>query len=239
MNSQRILIIDNNINRISWGAGELMAYARKQLNAEITVRRAPQRDWPQDLLQYSHIVISGSLTAALDEAPWIDELDRAILKWMDRGTPVLGVCYGHQSIVRALSGRKALRRAPVGEFGWTRIEQVSNALGPSPLFAGLPSVFHSYSSHYDEVVELPESLVHDARSERCSIQSFRHRTQPVFGIQFHPERTLLKGTTDLEAKIKRSEIEHLVTADPKLGTQLYRAEVADRIFGNFFALGRI
>lgn len=224
----RILVVDNNILKPFWGAADLARFATEAPGATVEVRRAPQGDLPTDLARYDRVVISGSITSANDEAPWITQLEGAIRSWLERGTRVLGVCYGHQMIARVLGGQDSVRRGAAPEFGWTRIEQVSE----DPLFRGLPKSFHSYSSHYDEVCRLPSSLKLLARSEICGVQAYAMQEKPVWGIQFHPEKTLEAATLELKEKIAQGKPATLL--NPRKGPELYRDEVGQTIFRNFF-----
>lgn len=226
----RILIVDNNLEPTSWGAADLKQYATRVTGATVAVRRAPHDDLPKNLLDYDRIVLSGSLTSVLDDTPWISHLDEAIRTWVNAGKPFLGVCYGHQALSRALGGKQAVRKGVTPEFGWTQIEMLEDA----PLFKGLPKSFHSYSSHYDEVCNLPKGIKRLARSERCEVQACQLEDRPVFGIQFHPERDLETATRSLEKRIKDKKPEPILRM--KDGPKLFDSKVGDLIFGNFFAV---
>lgn len=224
----RVLVVDNNIMRESWGASELVRLARSRQGVTVEVRRAPHRDLPRDLGRFDRVILSGSMTGATDEAPWIGDLEAAIRFWVDRGTPLLGVCYGHQMIARALGGKAAVRRGDRPELGWARIER----LGASRLLEGLPDSFHTFAWHFDEVVQIPAEMRLVARSERCPIQAFEHRSKPVYGVQFHPERDDQAGARSLRERMKK-EPGFRDYLEPDQGTALYDPRVADAIFGNF------
>ena len=130
----------------------------------------------------SHLIISGSETSCLDDQPWTAELERWVQNWVKRKKPVLGICYGHQFMVRALAGIQHVRRAPKPEFGWELIQCDSTC----HLFQGIGSL-SVMVSHYDEVYNLPNSFRIIATGEGCSIHAFQYMNLPVYGIQFHPE----------------------------------------------------
>ncbi len=226
----RVLIVDNNIDPDCWGAGDLRRLARLAPGATITVRRAPQEDLPREPWHFDRIIVSGSKTSVLEEAPWISALDEFIRRAVDAGKPYLGVCYGHQALARALGGKSTVRQAKRGEFGWARIER----LAPSRLLEGLPDSFHSFAWHKDEVCGLPEGARALARSETCPIQAFELKSDPVFGIQFHPEREPAEAEKSLAARRKKGQTQDMLNAG--LGRRLYDPKVGETLFRNFLEL---
>ncbi len=215
--------------RPSWGAGSLVREAVKVPGNTAIVRRAPEDDLPSSLDEFDAVILSGSMTSCLAREPWTDHLDEAIRHWVERRIPLLGVCYGHQSIIRALGGVAHLRKGQ-SEVGWTEIEQT----GESAIFEGLPRKFWTFSNHHEEAQSLPPALVANARSERCEIQAFSHVTAPVFGIQFHPEKNLPEAEETFRGY--RAKGRSSILMRPKDGSKLLDATVAERIFGNFFRL---
>lgn len=103
--------------------------------------------------------------------------------------PVLGVCLGHQGIVHYLGGRVV--QAPVICHGKTSsIGFRSSRQDTVPLFDGLPNPFQAmrYHSLVAEEEGFPEELEITAREMYHGlIMGLRHKTRPVYGVQFHPE----------------------------------------------------
>jgi anthranilate synthase component 2 len=100
--------------------------------------------------------------------------------------PLLGVCLGHQSIGQAYGGKVV--RAPLPVHG--KLATVNH--NGSGLFAGITGPFQAtrYHSLVVERGSLPDGLEVTAELEDGLIMGLKHRSQPVFGVQFHPESIL-------------------------------------------------
>ncbi len=226
----KILILDNHIDSDSWGAADLRAYASAVTGATVYVRRPPQGDIPLEPKYFDRIIVSGSKTSALEDAPWIEKLHDFIRRAVQENRPFLGVCYGHQSLIRSLGGKEFVGRSQEPEFGWTEIEVVQ----PSPLFQGVSKKFHTYSSHFEEVQKLPAGMKKLAQSKSCEIQACQLEDRPIFGIQFHPEKSLEGAEKALQVRKKLGTPQNLLF--PKEGKKYYDPKVAENIFRNFFLL---
>jgi len=100
--------------------------------------------------------------------------------------PMLGVCLGHQCLVQLLGGRVV--RAPRLMHGKT--SPVFHEGGG--LYEGVSNPFEAtrYHSLIAERESLPGVLAVSARTWEDEIMGVRHRTLPVFGVQYHPESIL-------------------------------------------------
>lgn len=228
-----ILIIDNNVDPAYWGSESLVRFARSVPSATIAVRRGPHDDLPapeRATQHFDRLVISGSKTSCLDHFPWVGRLEELTRAFVSADKPVLGVCYGHQILARALGGRDIVRKGTTPEFGWTEIEQT----GSTELFKGLPRKFMSFSSHYEEVSRLAPGFIHLAKSKDCGIQAVQLQGKRVFGIQFHPEKNL----NDAEASFQERKAAKNKSSPPLMGEgqseKLFNPQVGERIFGNFY-----
>lgn len=97
--------------------------------------------------------------------------------------PVLGVCLGHQALGQAFGGEVVRARSIV--HGKTSPVHHNGA----GLFEGLPSPleatrYHSLAVRRDT---LPDCFLLDAWTQDGEIMALRHRSRPLFGVQFHPE----------------------------------------------------
>lgn len=97
--------------------------------------------------------------------------------------PLFGVCLGHQSIGQAYGG-KVVRAEKVMHGKTSAITHTGKGI-----FAGIPSPFTAtrYHSLVVERASLPACLEVTAETADGTIMGLQHVTQPVFGVQFHPE----------------------------------------------------
>jgi anthranilate synthase component 2 len=101
----------------------------------------------------------------------------------ETGTPLMGVCLGHQTIGQAFGG-KVVR---CHEIVHGKLGQMHHT--GTGLFAGLPSPFDAtrYHSLVVERETLPDCLQVTAHLEDGTIMGLQHKTLPIHGVQFHPE----------------------------------------------------
>ena len=106
-----------------------------------------------------------------------------VIKCLEGKFPILGVCLGHQCIGQAFGGK--ITRAPKPMHG--KISTISH--DGARIFNGVPSPFQATRYHSLTVApdSLPKCLEVTAESEDGVIQGLSHRTQPIHGVQFHPE----------------------------------------------------
>lgn len=101
----------------------------------------------------------------------------------ETGTPLIGVCLGHQTIGQAFGG-KIVRAGQImhGKMGTVRH-------GGESVFRGLPSPFEAtrYHSLVIERDSLPDSLNITAEIDDGTIMGVAHKSLPIHGVQFHPE----------------------------------------------------
>ncbi len=106
--------------------------------------------------------------------------------------PLLGVCLGHQSLVRAFGGR--IGRAERILHGKTSPIRHDGR----GLFRGLPETFQAARYHSLVAVEIPECFEITARTaDRDEPMAVTHREKPLYGLQFHPESFLTERGCDL------------------------------------------
>ena len=98
------------------------------------------------------------------------------------GTPLLGVCLGHQTIGQALGGNVVKTKPLHGKT--SKIKHTNKSV-----FAGIPEPIEvtRYHSLIVEKNSLPDTLEVTAETDDGIIMGLRHKTKPIHGVQFHPE----------------------------------------------------
>jgi para-aminobenzoate synthetase component 2 len=105
------------------------------------------------------------------------------------GHPLLGVCLGHQAIAEALGATVT----HADELMHGKTSQIEH--DDSLIFRDLPQPFRATRYHSLAIVDgtVPDELVITARTPSGVIMGVQHATQPVYGVQFHPESVLTEG----------------------------------------------
>jgi anthranilate synthase component II len=170
-----LLLIDN-YDSFTWN----LVHYLGELGAEVVVRRNDALDVQEAMAMRPAGIVLSPGPCNPDAAGICLPLTLAAA---ETGTPLLGVCLGHQTIGQAFGGRVV--RAPHivhGKLGTMHHEGRG-------VFAGLPSPFAAtrYHSLVVDRATLPDTLEVTAWLEDGTIMGLRHRTLPIEGVQFHPE----------------------------------------------------
>ncbi|UCQ56965.1 glutamine-hydrolyzing GMP synthase [Edwardsiella piscicida] len=107
------------------------------------------------------------------------------------GVPVLGVCYGMQTMAMQLGGR--VESSTEREFGYAKVEVTA----PGRLFDGIQdalsangnAVLDVWMSHGDKVTAIPSDFTTVASTETCPYAIMANEEKRFYGVQFHPEVT--------------------------------------------------
>ncbi len=125
------------------------------------------------------VILSGGPASVKAEAS-----PRAPQDVFELGVPVLGICYGEQTICAQLGGD--VERSDHREFGRAVVEVIEQ----SPLFEGVwekGSSHQVWMSHGDRVNAIPEGFKIIAQSEGAPFAAIADETRRIYGVQFHPE----------------------------------------------------
>jgi GMP synthase (glutamine-hydrolysing) len=132
------------------------------------------------------IILSGSHMAAYEEST-----ARAPKSAFELGVPVLGICYGMQTMAQQLGGR--VEAGKVREFGFAEVR----ARGHTKLLEGIEDsrsaeghgLLRVWMSHGDKVVEMPPGFRLMASTAVCPIAGMADEARRFYAVQFHPEVT--------------------------------------------------
>src|SRR4051794_31640299 len=169
--SERVLILD-------FGAQYAQLIARRVREQNVFCQLV-RHDLPASRiaeLKPRGLILSGGPASVYE--PNAPHCDPALF---DLGVPVLGICYGMQLACQALGGE--VKPAPSREFGRAQCH-VTEADG---LFQGVPAETVVWMSHGDQVRSVSADWLPLAATDACPVAAVRHRSRPVFGLQFHPE----------------------------------------------------
>jgi len=119
------------------------------------------------------LILSGgpSLERAGNCSVYIKELD----------LPILGICLGHQVMAKAFGGK--VKTGASGGYAAVEIE----ILEEDDILKGIGPKTNVWASHADEVSTLPPGFTRLARSRICEIEAMKHKSKPLYGVQWHPE----------------------------------------------------
>ncbi|WP_435361966.1 type 1 glutamine amidotransferase [Haloarchaeobius sp. DFWS5] len=134
---------------------------------------------------YDLVLVAGSQAHVTDPQPWFDDLGDYLDRAVADGTPVVGICFGHQFLASHFGGR--VEALPERREGISTIERTA-ASDDHPTFATLPRQFESFVYHADHVTAVPDDASVLATDD-SGIQAFALDDRPVLGVQFHPEFT--------------------------------------------------
>ena len=124
----------------------------------------------------SAIILSGGPSSVYEDGS--PQLDPQIL---ELGVPVLGICYGFQTLANLLGGR--VDRSGIKEYGATEL-RVSDA---GEILEGQPAEQICWMSHGDQVMQAPEGFEVLASTDITPVAAFANSQRKIYGVQWHPE----------------------------------------------------
>ncbi|SJM57780.1 GMP synthase [glutamine-hydrolyzing] [Actinomycetales bacterium JB111] len=166
---------------VDFGAQYAQLIARRVREANVFSEVVPHSSSAEEILAKdpAAIILSGGPASVYaDGAPGIDP---AIFS---AGVPVLGICYGFQTMASALGG--TVEQTGTREYGGTTVRAAEGAAG-STLLYGRDGEQSVWMSHGDAVTAAPEGFAVLAASEGAPVAAFEDPERRLFGIQWHPE----------------------------------------------------
>ena len=195
MQHQKILILD-------FGSQVTQLIARRVREAHVFCEVHPcdvTSDWVRDYAKDGNlkgVILSGSHASVYE----VD--DRAPDAVFELGVPVLGICYGMQTMAQQLGGK--VEAGKTREFGYAEVR----AHGHTALFKDIEDfatpeghgMLKVWMSHGDKVTELPPGFKVMASTPSCAIAGMADEARKFYAVQFHPEVT---HTTQGQAILNR------------------------------------
>ena len=195
MQHQKILILD-------FGSQVTQLIARRVREAHVYCEVHPcdvSDDWVRTFAadgQLKGVILSGSHASVYEETT-----DRAPQAVFDLGIPVLGICYGMQTMAQQLGGK--VESGHQREFGYAEVR----AHGHTALLKDIADfttpeghgMLKVWMSHGDKVTELPPGFKTMASTPSCPIAGMADEARRFYAVQFHPEVThTVQGKAMLE-----------------------------------------
>ncbi|HRN61155.1 MAG TPA: glutamine-hydrolyzing GMP synthase [Luteimonas sp.] len=151
--------------------------------------------WDHDPTEIAAFGAKGIILSGGPESTTLPDAPKAPQQVFDSGLPVLGICYGMQTLAAQLGG--ATEAADQREFGHAEVDIVK----PDALFSGLSdhpgkSRLNVWMSHGDHVSQAPPGFTITATTDRIPVAAMANEARRWYGVQFHPEVThTLQGQT--------------------------------------------
>ena len=133
---------------------------------------------------FAGVIVTGSGAMVTDRADWSEAGAAWLRDAAHAGTPVFGICYGHQLLAHALGGE--VGDHPAGREMGTVDIQLHPAAQDDPVFAPIPERFAAQVTHLQTVLAPPPGATVLARSDHDACHAFRWG-EAAWGVQFHPE----------------------------------------------------
>ena len=217
MSHDRILILD-------FGSQVTQLIARRVREAHVYCEVHPNDVSAEFIREYNPkgIILSGSHMSAYEESN--DQASQAVF---EAGVPVLGICYGMQTMAQQLGGR--VESGAKREFGYAEVR----AHGHTKLLEGIEDfrteeghgMLKVWMSHGDKVTELPPGFKVMCSTPSCPIAGMFNEEKNFYAVQFHPEVThTLKGREMLERFVL-----NICECQPDWGMGDYIAEAVAQI----------
>jgi len=173
----KILILD-------FGSQYTQLIARRVREAKVFSELHP---WDMDADAIRAFKPSGIILSGGPNSVYEDETPKAPQVVFELGVPVLGICYGMQTMAEQLGGK--VETGDVREFGYAQVFSAND----SPLLQGIQDTADGaldvWMSHGDKVTALPEGFSVLCQNDATPVAGMADETRHFYALQFHPEVT--------------------------------------------------
>lgn len=167
---EKIIILD-------FGSQTTQLIGRRVRELNMYCEIVPYNKFPHDDPSVIGVILSGSPFSVYDEKAFKADLSKI------RGRlPILGICYGAQFIAYTNGG--TVEPAPSREYGRAILAKVDEC---SPLMKGIEAGSTVWMSHGDTITSLPAGFTPIASTDKVAIAAYQSDSEPIWGVQFHPE----------------------------------------------------
>jgi GMP synthase-like glutamine amidotransferase len=192
LRATKIAIIDNSLDHAVYNP---IRHWKSCLEMDFEVFKATDNEFPE-IRDFTHMILTGSEASILQRERWATEEIDLVKSAAEKGVCLLGSCWGHQLLAVALAGPRHVRKCPEPEIGW-----ISIAIHGNAPFLGEKRRAFCFSSHSDEVTDLPDEFCVLASTNRCQIQAFQYKNESIWGLQMHPEINIDEAKRYLERRV--------------------------------------
>ncbi|MDD6889982.1 MAG: glutamine-hydrolyzing GMP synthase [Bacteroidales bacterium] len=167
---EKIIILD-------FGSQTTQLIGRRVRELNMYCEIVPYNKFPHDDESVIGVILSGSPFSVYDEKAFKADLTKI------RGRlPILGICYGAQFIAYTNGG--SVEPAPSREYGRAILAKADSQ---SPLMKGIGAGSTVWMSHGDTITSLPAGFTPIASTDKVAIAAYQSDSEPIWGVQFHPE----------------------------------------------------
>ena len=158
-------------------------FGEADINIKLKIYDVTLNNYPSDMDECDGYLITGSKLSVYDDVRWIKDLEQYIRVLNEQKKFLLGVCFGHQLIAKALGGEVCK-----AEIGWVTGLQSYTFHHNFPWLSDLNQDVKLIHSHQDQITKLPDQATLVASSKNVPIAMY-YIDDHIMSIQGHPEFT--------------------------------------------------
>ena len=158
-------------------------FGEADINIKLKIYDVTLNNYPSDMHECDGYLITGSKLSVYDDVEWIKDLEQYIRVLNEQKKFLLGVCFGHQLIAKALGGEVSK-----AEIGWVTGLQSYIFHHNFPWLSDLNQEVKLIHSHQDQITKLPDQATLVASSKNVPIAMY-YIDDHIMSIQGHPEFT--------------------------------------------------